>query len=131
MITYYCPACWSEIQEGNSICPFCGFELAQDSHLSFENKLLKTLDHPVQDQRILAIRLLGNINSHQAIPHFKEKLRNLELPVFEVAEILIALNKIPGLASQLLIYEALDHPYPIIQNQAEKLLFSNQSDSKE
>jgi hypothetical protein len=63
VVTFYCPACWQEISEEDKRCPVCGFDLSKDKALSFEEKLLRTLEHPVQENRLLAIQILGNLGA--------------------------------------------------------------------
>jgi len=40
VLTFYCPACWQTIAGIEDHCPACGFELALDKALTFEEKLL-------------------------------------------------------------------------------------------
>jgi HEAT repeat protein len=122
LITVYCPACWQEIPEGVSDCPVCGFPLAQDDVLSFEEKLLRSLEHPVQDIRLMAIQILGNLSCQAALPYFERVLHQPEADMFELREVLIALSKFQDPRSAELIQEAVNHPYPMVSRLARRLL---------
>jgi len=108
-------------------CPVCSFELAQDSKLSFEKKLLRTLEHPVHEKRLLAIRILGELGSQDALKSFERLLHKPKADVYELREVLAALSKIQGPRSFELTQEALNHPYPVIRRLAERLLWDNNS----
>lgn len=122
LITLYCPACWQEVAEGESRCTACGFELSWDQRLSFEEKLLRTLEHPVQERRLLAIWILGNLGSQAAWPTFEKLLQNPRANVYELRETLVALSKIQGFHSLEMLRAARQHPYPAIRRLAERLL---------
>ena len=122
MLTFYCPACWQTITGTEDRCPACGFELAQDKALSFEEKLLRTLEHPVPDKRLLAIHLLGELGSQAALPEL-EKLLDTEVnDIYAPRETLTALSKIKGSRSRELLKKAAGHPFPLIRQLAERLL---------
>ena len=122
MITYYCPACWSEIADSESYCPVCGFELTEDKALTFEEKLLRTMEHPVAEKRYLAIQILGELGSQAALPGL-EKLLDTEVnDIYALRETLAALSKIQGPRSRELLQKASHHPYPLIRQLAERLL---------
>ena len=122
MITYYCPACWCEIAETQSHCLACGFELVQDKALTFEEKLLRTMEHPVAEKRYLAIQILGELGSQAALPGL-EKLLDTEVnDIYALRETLAALSKIQGPRSRELLQKASRHPYPLIRQLAERFL---------
>jgi len=89
--------------------------------LPFEERLLRTLSHPVQEQRLLAIRILGDLGSQSALPFFERLLIDPNADVYELQEILNALNKIQGIQAQKLIRSACDHPFKVVRHLAKKL----------
>jgi len=124
LVTYSCPACWQEISEGETYCPFCGFELSRFQALTYEQKLVLSLDHPVQERRMMAIKILGDLTSQAALPAFERLLQKPQADVYELRETLVALSKIQGPRSQEVVRNALQHPYPVIRCLADKLLLS-------
>lgn len=71
---FFCPNCWNEIAEGNSICPYCGFDLSSYDTLSYEQKLILSAKHPIRENRMIAIQLLGKLRSQAAPPVFESIL---------------------------------------------------------
>lgn len=125
MITHYCPACWHEIAGTEAHCPDCGFDLAQDQALSFEEKLLRSLEHPVPEKRYLAIQILGQLGSQAALPGL-EKLLDTEVnDIYALREALVALSKIQGPRSRALLQKATRHPFQIVRQLAERLVEMN------
>lgn len=122
MITYYCPACWHEIAGTETHCPNCGFELAQDQALSFEEKLLRSLEHPVAEKRLLAIQILGDLGSQAALPGLENLLEKETKDIYALRETLVALSKIQGPRSRALLQKATQHPFQIIRQLAETLV---------
>ncbi|MBN2549254.1 MAG: HEAT repeat domain-containing protein [Anaerolineales bacterium] len=122
MLTFYCPECWSEIIGLETHCPVCGFELAQDQALSFEEKLLRSLEHPVPERRYLAIQLLGQLGSQAALPGLEKLLDNEVDDIYVLREVLEALSKIQGSRSRELLQKGTEHPFPLIRQLAERLL---------
>ena len=122
MITHYCPKCWTEITETESRCPACGFELIQDRALTFEEKLLRTIEHPVPEKRYLAIQILGELGSHAALPGLEKVLDTEVNDIYALRETLVALSKIQGPISHKLLQKATRHRYHLIRRLAEKLL---------
>ena len=129
MITYYCPECWSEITGTDSHCPKCGFELAQYDALSFEKKLVLSLEHPILDMRLQAIHILGDLGSLAALPGLEKLLDTETKDIYALREALEALSKIQGTRSREILQKATQHPFPIIRQLAERLLENRPIDS--
>ncbi|BBM73795.1 hypothetical protein RmaAA338_26600 [Rhodothermus marinus] len=90
--------------------------------MSFEEKLLRALHHPVRAHRLLAIRLLGRLGSHVAFPYFEQLLRS-ESDVYVIREILEALNRMGTAESCRLLAEvAVHHRFSLVRNWARELL---------
>jgi hypothetical protein len=92
---HFCPNCGGEIRENASVCPHCQYELANYNHLPYEDKLILALRHPVRENRILAIQLLGDIRSKSAISAFGYILHE-ENDFYVIREIIHSLRKIAG-----------------------------------
>jgi len=121
-MTFFCPYCWKEVPAEVSVCPYCGADLQEFSKLSYEEKLLHALNHPVRESRLLAIRLLGQLGSHKALPHF-ERLLWAEMDVYVVQEVLLALARLATDESHALLTDAATrHPLPLVRHWAQQLL---------
>lgn len=122
MLTFYCPSCWKKIRSDDLICPECGYDLSNFSSLSYEEKLLLALHHPVPGNRMVAIQTLGDLHSQLALPELEKTLKNLREDVYTLRETVIAIAKIPGEDSRVLLKEATRHPYTLVRHKAEELL---------
>lgn len=94
MLTFYCPHCWERIEGNMDYCPKCGFNLADYKKLSYENKLIQSLNHPLPGRRNIAAQVLGNINSIKALKEFEKILRSGNTDYFFLRVILYAIAKI-------------------------------------
>jgi transcription initiation factor IIE alpha subunit len=54
MIFFYCPNCWSRIEEDEKVCPKCKAEIKAFDHLSYFEKLVRALNHSERTTRIRA-----------------------------------------------------------------------------
>jgi hypothetical protein len=67
-LTYFCPKCCAEAGNDAPECPRCGFRMADFDALPYESKLILAQKHPIRENRMLAIQILGKLRSQQAIP---------------------------------------------------------------
>ena len=104
------------------ICPNCGYDLSDFSSLSYEEKLLLALRHPVPESRMVAIQTLGDLHSQPAPPELVKILRDLQEDVYILREAVIAIAKIPGENSKTILKEAVQHPYALVRYKAEELM---------
>ena len=79
-LNHYCPICWIETGPDDSVCPGCGFRMAAFDSLGYEGKLLLALKHPIPENRMLAIQLLGELKSRPAVPAFATNIEEEEDP---------------------------------------------------
>ena len=101
-LTYFCPQCWRELDAQATVCPYCGYDLAAYEQLPFEQKLLRAVRHPVQDNRIVAIQSLGRMRSEAAVVVFASVLASEE-SFFVIREIAFALAQIGNEQSRELL----------------------------
>lgn len=120
MVTHFCPKCWTETVDEEEKCPACGYELQSFAQLSYETKLLMALKHPVIQNRMIAIQLLGQLGSEEALPAFERIIRQ-EDEYYQLREVLYALANINTPRSRALIEEATHHNSMLIQRLAMKL----------
>lgn len=120
-MTFYCPGCWVEIPERARTCPFCGYDLLAYEALSYEDKMILALRHPIQDNRLVAIQALGSARYSTAIRHLAELL-DPEEDYYIQREALLALSKFGTNETQSIIEQALTHPSKLVSKFAQKLL---------
>jgi len=121
-VTFFCPYCWKEVPAEAIVCPHCGAKLEAFAQVPYEEKLLHALAHPVRESRLLAIRLLGQIQSRAALPHFKQLLWS-ETDVYILQEVLLALERLATDESRTLLADAAArHPLPLVRHWAQQLL---------
>jgi len=67
MPTFFCPKCWKEVSEKCKVCPYCGFPFDSFNNLSYEEKMISALNHPIDEFKINAINVLGRIGGEKAV----------------------------------------------------------------
>ncbi len=104
---------------GTDICPHCGYAISEYESLSYEKKLICALKHPVRENRMMAIQILGELQSHAALSYFADILETEE-DFYIIREIIQALNKIGGEESKELIRRLKTHKSKLIRNMAKR-----------
>ena len=122
MATFFCPSCWGEISPILEKCPLCGFILARYDQLTFEEKLLGSLHHPVFERRVMAARILGFLKSHRALAPFKEILSADNTDYYFARAILEAIDQIDHPESRLILEKATSHLIELIRELARELI---------
>ncbi len=117
----YCPSCWSEINPGDDSCPRCSYGMRDFDNLSYEMKLLRALDHPIRETRMMAIQLLGELRSALALPAFNSILRS-EKDIYVIREIARSLARIGNDQSLALLETLKSHGSSLVGKLAEELL---------
>jgi hypothetical protein len=112
---HFCPSCWVEIRENVSVCPRCRYDLARYNQLPYEDKLILALQHPVKENRMLAIQLLGDLHSKSAIPVFRSILREGD-DFYVIREIVRSLHKIGGSESDDLLRTIRKHKSRLVRD---------------
>jgi HEAT repeat protein len=121
MATHFCPKCWYEIEPDAAKCRSCGYDTAEYSRLPYEQKLLLALSHPIQDNRLLAVQLLGELKSSAAVLYFKTML-NDEDDYYLLREVLIALGKVASTERRAILQRATKHRSRIVRNFAKLII---------
>lgn len=109
MMYFFCPSCWREVSEGDKVCPFCNYDLREHSLLSYEDKLILGVNHPVKDIRKTIVFLIGQKKLKKAVPEL-EKLFQREDDIFILIEIIRALNNIGVKKSEEVKKRLHEHP---------------------
>jgi HEAT repeat protein len=66
-VTFFCPACWSEIEPSDSHCPKCGADVRALDGQSFSEKLCAALRHPEPQTAVRAAWILGERREQSAL----------------------------------------------------------------
>lgn len=122
MITYYCPNCWVELTSIENICPGCGYQLEAYADLTLEEKLVMALNHPVAENRMLAVQILGKLGSVLALPQFENIITDRSADVYLQREVIKALARIDDPKTVELLQKALHHRSPLISQLAREHL---------
>jgi DNA-directed RNA polymerase subunit N (RpoN/RPB10) len=72
-------SCFAEVEPTTERCAACGAPTESDWG-SYEDKLVRALDHHLSDRRLLAARILGKLGSRVAVPRLVEVATNEDDP---------------------------------------------------
>jgi HEAT repeat protein len=117
---FFCPSCWKEIEAQIARCPYCGYFISRYDACSFEEKLIHALRHPIRENRMMAIQLLGEIKSEKAVLVFASILES-ENDFYVIREIINSLNKIGSFESMDLIRKMNNHPSKLVSNLVQEM----------
>ncbi|MCU0583419.1 MAG: HEAT repeat domain-containing protein [Syntrophales bacterium] len=118
---FFCPGCWREIGKSERRCPDCGYVLEDFQGLPYEGKLIRALDHPVRENRMMAIRILGDLKAQAALPAF-EKVLERETDYYVIREVVVALHKIGTTAAIRRIESLRGHPSTMVRKLVKMVL---------
>lgn len=121
-MNYYCPNCWTIIQDTDAICPNCRYNLADFDTRVYEEKLLGALHHAVPERRRMAAQILGNIHSQRAVPVFKQMVEEQASDYFFMRAVLLSVAKIEHPERISILRLAARSPYRMVAELAEELM---------
>ena len=98
-------------------CTCCGFPLSEYAGLSYEEKLILAVTHPLRENSMMAIRLLGDLKSDRAVAIFETMLETEE-DFYRVREIVWSLEKIGTARSREIIQRLRYHPSGLVRQMA-------------
>ena len=125
-ITSYCPNCWKEVGERDEICAVCGGRLITHNSLSYEDKLLLALHHPLRQKRAVAVRILGRLRSEKALALFEKQLIESD-DVFDLCEAMTALTNYDRDVKVPWFRTMIAHPSPVVSRLGRRLLIEEES----
>lgn len=120
MTIFFCPQCWEEIPESALDCPHCRYDLSSYERLSYEEKLILSLRHPVRENRMMAIRLLGELKSEGALAALESVLESEE-EFYVLRQTIYALAKMGNAESMQMIRSLRKHPSRLVRTVAAKV----------
>jgi HEAT repeat protein len=122
MLTYYCPNCWGKIEEEIDFCPHCNYPLDDFNKLTYEMKLIHSLNHPIPGRRNIAAQILGNIQSVSALDEFEKILQSADDDYYFLRIILLSVAKIASPRREKIIQIGLENSNILVQDFARELL---------
>jgi len=121
MPTFWCPFCWHAMASPTEQCPVCCADLARYTRLPYEEKLLLALRHPIAENRMIAIEILGRIGYAPAVPLLARVLREDGDPYLLRAAV-VALARIGNHEARALLEQATSHVSVIVRQAAAEAL---------
>ena len=119
--TFFCPSCGKQGPDDDAVCPSCGKSTRHWREHAFEERLLLTLHHPIQEHRMMAIQILGQRKYERAVPVFAEMVAAGQ-DVYTLREIVNALSQIGTNDSRQLIMQLRDLPSPVVRKACEEVI---------
>ncbi|HTY16017.1 MAG TPA: HEAT repeat domain-containing protein [Methanoregulaceae archaeon] len=123
-VILYCPICWYHTGELYETCPGYGHSRISQEVETYEEKLIRALSHPVREQRMIAIGILGSIRYIPAVPVFDRIVRNEE-DAYVVREVIRALKKIGTPECTAILFSLQDHTSVVVKQELMVLKCSN------
>ncbi|MBN1193860.1 MAG: HEAT repeat domain-containing protein [Methanomicrobiaceae archaeon] len=114
METYFCPNCGHRSLEVQEICPACGYTFADHTALSYDERLIMALRHPIRETRMIATEILGKRQYAPAVAAFADLLAT-ETDYYTVREVVRALRRIDTPESIALERGLYGHPSPLVR----------------
>ena len=118
---FFCPNCWKEIAGRATVCPNCESDIFEYTNLSYEEKLISALRHPIREYRMMAIRFLGELQCKAALPAFAAILETEE-DFYVIVVIILALDKIGSEESRNMIRRLKTHKSRLVRKTATQVL---------
>ncbi len=89
---YFCPSCWNQINEKDTICPHCHASITALDNESFTEKLQRALKHFDLQTVRRAIFILGEKHLPESLPYLMEIPTQTSDP-YILKELILALCK--------------------------------------
>lgn len=100
-------------------CPYCGANLR--SSISYEDKIILSLDHPILDTRMVSIKLVGDKCIKKALPKLSEIVKKSSDPL-ELIAICKALKQIGSSEAIELIEKIKRKNNKIVSNYIDEII---------
>ncbi|MCS7164634.1 MAG: HEAT repeat domain-containing protein [Thermodesulfovibrio sp.] len=123
MIHFFCPSCWREISESVVMCPYCNYDLRDFNCLSYDDKLILSLKHPIKEIRRLIIFLIGLKKLKKALPELEKMIEYEEDPIVLI-EIVKTLQQINDKYAKAILNKMRFHRFSIISRYIEQIEYS-------
>jgi predicted amidophosphoribosyltransferase len=118
--TFFCPFCGKQGPDDAQVCTQCGKSIDHWREHAFEERLLLTLHHPIQEHRMMAIQILGQRKYERAVPVFAEMIAAGQ-DVYTLREIVYALSQMNTEDSRQLITKLREHPSAVVRTACDEV----------
>ncbi len=118
---FFCPACWKEVWKDDTTCPHCGSDVSEYDQKSFNEKLIQALGHPIWETAGIAVWILGERKTVEAVVPLMRLFDVTENPFLQ-REILGALDKIGTEDALNFIMKSLDHHVSMVRRRAWEIM---------
>jgi len=112
--TFYCPNCWRWSPTVQEVCPACGYTLADYHALSYDERLIRAVRHPIRENRMIAVELLGKRRYAPAVAVFAGLLSK-ERDYYMIREVARALCRIDTPESRAVLDRLRCHSSPLVR----------------
>ena len=119
-MTFFCPVCWKEIRQAETICPCCNIHLSEYENKHFEEKLINALRHPERETVQRAVYLLGKRKSVKAAKPLLDLFKQTNNTFLKIA-ILNALQEVDTPAARECICKVIDSDTGLLRRMAWKI----------
>jgi len=120
-MTFFCPACWKEIQEDDRTCTHCGADITLFDQKNFDENLIQALRNPTRETAGMAVWILGERKTTEANAPLVRLFELTDNPFLQ-REILDALDKIGTEDALNFIMECLDHHISMVRRRAWEIM---------
>ena len=129
-MVFYCPNCWSRVEEEEKICHECQADIEPLDHRGYFEKLVNALNHSEKTTRIRAAYILGTLGDRRAVKAFTELVKRVKdiKDIFFIEMVAIALGKVDGEEALPILVRLMNHPSFLVRRAALNSLskFKNQ-----
>ena len=129
-MVFYCPNCWSRLEEHEKVCHECQADIEPLDHRSYFEKLVSALNHSERTTRIRAAYILGTLGDRRAVEAFAEVVNKVKdtKDIFFIEMVAIALGKVDGEEALPILVRLMNHPSFLVRRAALNSLskFKNQ-----
>jgi HEAT repeat protein len=122
MITFFCPSCWSQVDQAVTVCPHCGVDIQNVlDQRDYVAKLIAALTHPEASTPIRAAWILGRLRASAAVGPLLTLLEG-DADVFIKMAAVEALGQIGDASPRPLLAELAERGPALLRNKAAQAL---------
>ncbi len=119
---FYCPRCWRDFAEDETICPHCGLDIQEYwKSKDYVEKLIISLRHPEKETPLRAAWLLGQLKDKRAVSPLIELIQETE-DVYLAREAVKALGEINTPESCRFLETLTRHRAKMVRDEVQRIL---------
>jgi hypothetical protein len=122
MVTFFCPNCWGEVKETDTVCPHCGVDIAKLlDERDYIAKLIAALSHPEPSTPVRAAWLLGKLRATSAVGALLDLLQG-DTDLYVKAAAVEALGEIGETSAEATLAHLAEQGPVLLRRKAEEAL---------